>query len=265
MNTDVLALQDSHGSIRQYQDKPIEEELLHKILHTGTRAATSGNMQFYAMVLTKNQEQKQKLYQAHGQQAMIMQAPILITFCADLHRMQCWFDMRDAQTSFANEVSLIRGIIDASLLAQNVVLAAEAMDLGTCYMGSTLTGIKEIVDILSLPKLVVPVTTICMGYRAEEKKRIERLPLTAVVHDESYKRFDAEKIDAVYKQRELDYWQRFAMNPKRKQFLDRKDVNNVPQAYRALKFDQKQLEDYSKNLWECYQEQFLSVEARFDM
>ncbi|HMQ09954.1 MAG TPA: nitroreductase family protein [Oligoflexia bacterium] len=259
MNTDVLALQDGHSSIRQYQNKAIEADLLQKILLTGTRAATSGNMQFYAMVLTQDPQQKQKLYQAHGEQAMILQAPVLITFCADLHRMQRWFDVREAKTSFANEVSLIRGIIDASLLAQNVVLAAEAMDLGTCYMGSTLKGIKEIVNILNLPKLVVPVTTICMGYPAEEKKRIERLPLAAVVHNESYDSFNAERIDTVYSQREQDYWLRFTQNPQRKKVLDRDNVSNVAQAYRALKYDQQELEDYSKNLWECYQTQFLSV------
>ncbi|MCI5071712.1 nitroreductase family protein [bacterium] len=259
MSLDFLALLDGHGSIRQYQDKAVDEALLQKILQTGTRAATSGNMQFYAMVVSKDEQQKQKLYAAHGEQAMILQAPVLITFCADLHRMQRWFDTREAKTSFANEVSLIRGIIDASLLAQNVVVAAEAMGLGTCYMGSTLTGIKDIVSILNLPKLVVPVTTICLGYAAEDKKRIERLPMQAVLHEERYQMFDQQKIDAIYSQREQTYWQRFEQNPKRRAFLERDDVNNIAQAYRALKFDQKQLEEYSKNLWQCYQDQFLSI------
>lgn len=191
-----------HRSIRKYKQTPISDDLLNEILTAGTRASTTGNMQVYSIVVSKSKEIKEKLWEAHFKQDMVKQAPIVLTFCADFNRFNKWCNQRDAKPGYDNFLSFYTASIDALLAAQNVAIAAEDKGLGICYLGTTTYMAENIINILDLPKNVVPVTTIVIGYADENPKLTDRLPLNAVVHYEKYNDYSSRDIDNLYKEKE---------------------------------------------------------------
>jgi nitroreductase len=192
----------NHRSIRKFKTDPIDKNILNKILEASSRASTTGNMQVYSIVLTSRSELKQQLWEAHFKQNMVTQVPVIATFCADFNRFNQWCRLRDAEPGYDNFLSFYTATIDALLAAQNFALAAEDSGLGICYLGTTVYMAERIIDILELPKLVVPVTTIVLGYADETPGLTERLPVKAVVHYEKYKNYSKQDIDEMYAEKE---------------------------------------------------------------
>ncbi len=191
-----------HRSIRNYKEDEIPSDLLSEILQAGTRASTTGNMQVYSMIVNEDPEIKEKLWEAHFKQPMVKKAPVHITFCADFHRFNTWCRNRKAEPGYDNFLSFMTAAIDALLASQNVVIEAESHGLGACYLGTATYNADKIIEILNLPKNVVPVAALVLGYPAEIPGLTDRLPLEAVVHNEKYQIFTKEKIDRVYEERE---------------------------------------------------------------
>ena len=187
-----------HRSVRKYQLKAIPEDILRQILEAGICASNTGNMQMYSMIVTKGETLKQQLWEVHFRQDMVLQAPVLITFCADVNRFNKWCRLRKAEPGYNNLLWLCNAGIDAVLAAQNVALAAESFGLGICYLGTTTYNADRIIDILKLPEGVVPITTLAIGYPDGETSLTGRLPLEAVVHDEVYHDYLNEDIDYMY-------------------------------------------------------------------
>ncbi|HOY73283.1 MAG TPA: nitroreductase family protein [Tenuifilaceae bacterium] len=192
----------SHRSIRRYKSTPIDESLLNEILQAGIRASTTGNMQVYSIIVTKSQEVKQQLLPCHFNQQMVVEAPVVLTFCADFNRFNKWCGQRKAEPGYDNFISFFTGAIDALLVAQNVCIAAEENGLGICYLGTTTYTADRIVEVLKLPKGVVPVTTVVMGYPDESPELTDRLPLAGVVHHEVYQDYSEGVIDQIYMNKE---------------------------------------------------------------
>ena len=120
----------SHRSIRKYKDTPIEDALFKKILEAGFRGSTTGNMQIYSIIVTKEPELKRKLWENHFKQDMVNQAPVVLTFCADINRFNKWCEMRHADPGYDNFLWFVNAAIDATIAAQNVCIAAESNGLG---------------------------------------------------------------------------------------------------------------------------------------
>ena len=191
-----------HRSIRSYSEKPIDKTVLDKILYAGTRASTTGNMQVYSVIVTSEKKLKEQLWEAHFQQDMVKQAPVILTFCADFYRFNKWCRQRKAVPGYDNFLSFFTAAIDALLVAQNIVLAAEYFGLGICYLGTTTYMSERIVEILRLPEQVVPITTLAIGYPAENPGLTDRLPVSGVVHYETYKDYTSGDINSIYKEKE---------------------------------------------------------------
>jgi len=189
-------------SIRKYTDKPVSQELLDKILLAGSRASTTGNMQVYSIIVTRSQEIKDKLSPAHFNQSMITTAPVVLTFCADFNRFNKWCRQRKAEPGYDNFLSFMTAAIDALLVAQTVCNAAEEEGLGICYLGTVIYNAASIIETLQLPKGVVPVATVTMGWPAEFPAQVDRLPLSGVVHNETYQDYSPEMIDNIYRDKE---------------------------------------------------------------
>jgi len=192
----------NHRSIRKYKDVPVDGSILEQVLNAGIRASTTGNMQVYSIIVTTDKALREQLWEAHFKQDMVLEAPVHLTFCADFNRFNTWCRMREADPGYDNFLSFFTAAIDALLAAQNVVLEAEAHGLGICYLGTATYMADRIVELLHLPRSVVPVTCITMGYPDEDPPLRDRLPLEAVVHRETYEGYNAEKIDRIYKERE---------------------------------------------------------------
>jgi len=198
----MIPLINNHRSIRKFTDKIIPNNFLNEILTAGAKASTTGNMQVYSMVVTTQKDIKEKLWEAHFKQNMVLEAPVTITFCADFNRFTKWCYARKADPGYDNFLSFFTAAIDALLVAQNIALAAESKNMGICYMGTTTYMAEKIIEILSLPKLVVPVTTLVIGYPAESPDMTDRLPLEAVIHNEVYRDYTNDDINRLYKDKE---------------------------------------------------------------
>lgn len=191
-----------HRSIRKYKDREIDNNTLNTILSAGTRASTTGNMQVYSMVVTRDESIRKQLWECHFKQDMVLQAPVHITFCADFNRFNKWCKQRSAVPGYDNYLSFFTAAIDALLVSQNVCLAAEDLGLGICYLGTATYNSRRIIDILQLPRGVVPVAAIVAGYPDEDPVLADRLPLEGVVHFERYGDYSPEDIDRIYADRE---------------------------------------------------------------
>lgn len=191
-----------HRSIRKFKSTPIPEEELRELLEAASRASTCGNMQLYSLVVTRDKAMREKLLPCHFGQQMVVEAPCVVTVCADVHRFSMWCEQREAEPAYDNFAWFLTATIDAMLAAQNLVVAAEAHGLGVCYLGTTLYTAGEIVRTLKLPKGVLPITTIVLGYPDEKPELTDRLPLDAVVHFEQYNDYTMAEIDELWAERE---------------------------------------------------------------
>jgi nitroreductase len=116
--------------VRRYRPDPVPDEQLHRLLETGLRASSSGNMQTWSVVVTRDRALREQLLEPHMGQTMVTEAPVLLTFCADFHRMRRWLALSDAHIHFDDPFSFLLATIDAPLASQNVALATEAEGLG---------------------------------------------------------------------------------------------------------------------------------------
>lgn len=237
-----------HRTIRNYKPDPIPAAVLEEILQAGIRASSSGNMQAYSIIVTRDEKLRQQLYKAHYEQDMILSAPLLITFCADFHRMRHWLDISNAPDNFDNFISFMIAAIDAILVSQNVALAAESKGLGICYLGSTLTNCDQVGKILQLPENVVPVVGFTLGYPDEDPPLRDRLPLNGLVHENIYQDYNSEQIADIYRQREVAGWQRYMSYPRVRRRILESGVDNLAQVYTVVKYSRASHQEYSTNL-----------------
>ncbi len=198
-SSDVLL---ERRTIRKYFPDAIDNELLDSIIAQGCRASTTGNMQLYSIIITKSAEKKKELLPLHFNQKIVTEAPVLLTFCADFNRFSKWCRLRGAEPGYDNFLSFMTAAIDALLVAQTVCIAAEAEGLGICYLGTTTYMAKGIIDVLKLPAGVVPVTTIAMGWPAENPEQVDRLASAAIVHNEVYSDYRDADVDRYYSPKE---------------------------------------------------------------
>lgn len=194
-----------HRSVRNFQPgRPISESLMNDLLAAAVRASTVGNMQLYSIVVTEASSPVfDKLSPCHFNQPAAVSSSALATFCADVHRFSQWCRQRGAEPGYDNLQWFVNAAIDALLASQNFSLEAEANGLGICYLGTTTYNAAEIVRILQLPRGVVPVATVAVGYPAEPLPPLtDRLPLEAVVHRDTYRDYAPERIDELWAARE---------------------------------------------------------------
>ncbi len=191
------------GSVRSFLPTPVASDILHDILTAAVQASNTGNMQIYSIIVTTREDLRTDLCQrAHFNQQMVKDAPVHLTFCADLNRFNQWCSLRGAEPGYDNFLSFFTASVDAIIAAQTACVAAEAHGLGICYLGTVNYNAETVGEILNLPQHVVPVASVVLGYPAQQAQVTPRLPLEAVVHYETYTDFSAERINAIYAERE---------------------------------------------------------------
>ncbi len=155
-------------------NKDVSEDLLKTLLEKAERTPTMGNLQLYSVVITRNEEKKAQLAPAHFNQPMVMGAPVVLTFCADFRRTTLWAENRKATPGYDNFLSFLNAATDALLYCQTFCNLAEEEGLGTCFLGTTIYNPKTIIEALQLPRLVMPVATITLGWPAEDPALTDR-------------------------------------------------------------------------------------------
>lgn len=189
-------------TIRQYTSRRISDELLRDIVGEAVMAPTTGNMQLYSVIVTRDPEMKKALVPAHFGQPQVEGCDVVLTICADFNRFVKWCEARNAQPGYDNAQSLLTAVLDAALFAQQLSNAAEARGLGCCFLGTTTYNAPDIARTLRLPSRVLPLMTLTVGYPANDGVDVGRLPIEAVMHDEYYHDYEPSDIDRLYAEKE---------------------------------------------------------------
>ncbi|WP_167605243.1 nitroreductase family protein [Maribellus sediminis] len=242
-----MELLNNHVSIRQFKDVDVSSELLKSILYSGTRASTTGNMQLYSIVVNKDKALRKKLAPLHFNQPVAVNAPVLLTFVADFNRFNKWCEQNNAKPGYDNFLSFNNALIDATLVAQNVCIAAENMGLGVCYLGTTLYNADKIIDVLQLPKYTFPVTTVALGYPANIPDLTDRIPFEGVVHEEVYADYTNQKIDELYAFKES--------LESSKQFVKENGKESLAQVFTDVRYKKEDNEFFSEKMLEVLKQQ----------
>ncbi len=183
---DTIKLLQSHRSIRKYQNKAIEEEKLLEIIKSAQSASTSSFVQAYSIISVENKENRRRISELAGNQAYIVECPVFLVFCADLSRLERACHSNDREFDGGYTESFIIATVDAALVAQNTMVAAESLGLGGVYIGGIRNNPAKIADILKLPKNCYPLVGMCLGYPADNPDRKERLPIEVVFKKDEY-------------------------------------------------------------------------------
>lgn len=243
----LLDVMKTRRSVRKYSDKEVSEQLLNQLLEAASRTQTMGNLQLYSVVVTRSAEMKEKLSPAHFNQPMVKGAPVVLTICADSNRTTEWCRNRKAEPGYDNMLSFINAASDALLYAQTFSCLAEEAGLGICYLGTTVYMPGMIIDALQLPKLVMPVATLTVGWPDEKPALSDRLPLASFIHAESYKEYSPADIDAYYTEKEN--------LPENKKFVEINKKETLAQIFTDIRYTKRDNEALSTAFMETLKKQ----------
>lgn len=232
-------------SVRKFLPKEINEEFLSDILTKAMKAPTTGNMQLYSVIVTKEEEAKKKLAPLHFSQPAT-QAPVLLTVCADLYRFTRWCELSHADAGFYNFLSFTSAFADAMIYAQQVVTIAESEGLGTCYLGTVTYNAPEISELLKLPRGVIPVACIALGWPDGEGEETERLELRGVMHCENYHVPSDEEVFDIFKIKE-----EYGPN---KKYVAENGKENLAQVFAEVRYPRGMNEEFSKKFLDYLRE-----------
>lgn len=238
---------NNRKSIRKYSSREVSSQLLTSLLKDAERTPTMGNLQLYSVVVTRDEEMKAKLAPAHFNQPMVTGAPVVLTFCADFRRTTLWAENRKAAPGYDNFLSFINATTDTLLYCQTFCNLAEESGLGSCFLGTTVYLPQLIIDTLKLPKLTFPVATITLGWPDEDPAQSDRLPVDAIIHEETYNDYTPERIDRFYA-----YKESLAEN---KHFVEINHKETLAQVFTDLRYTRKDNEAMSEGMMKALKNQ----------
>lgn len=197
-------------SVRVYEDKPVPIEVKDEIIKAAMRAPTAGNMMLYSILDITDQAIKNRLAETCDNQPFIANAPLVLMFFADYQRTYDYFKICGVTDSLGisteeirtpEEGDLLLACSDALIAAQNAVVAAEALGLGSCYIGDIIENYEIHKELLRLPDYVFPISMLVFGYPTEQQKKREqpeRFDKKFIVFENKYKRLEKNEFDEMY-------------------------------------------------------------------
>ena len=183
-------------SIRKYEPRPISPDDKKLILEAALQAPTAGNQNLYTILDITDNDLKQALSQYCDNQPFIAQAPLALVFLADCRRWYDSYQLAGVSSRLPAEGDLFIAVADAVIAAQNTVVAAEALGIGSCYIGDILEQEEDVRKALALDEYVFPAAFVVYGYptrEQKERKKPARPPLSYIVQENRYRRFSKEE------------------------------------------------------------------------
>jgi FMN reductase [NAD(P)H] len=192
---ETLRLLIERASCRSFEDKPIPENVMQLVLEAGIHAATGGNLQPYSIIRIENQANKTKLAELCGHQLFIATAPVDLLFCIDLHRLQRWAEIEVAPfTATSAFRHFWISFQDTIICAQNICTAADALGLGSVYIGTVTECFREIRQMFELPDGVFPVVLLCLGYPRMRPLPRKKLGVEVIVYRDRYREIEEQTL-----------------------------------------------------------------------
>ena len=183
-----------HRSVRMFRPEPLPEGMLDRIVREAQRAPTDATAQMYSFVRVASGEIRRRIAAFSGDQSHVVDAAEFLVVCADLYRLEGELQSRGHRLGAYPAAALHFAVVDASLAAQRLVDAAEALGLGTVCIGGILNGIEELVGLLALPRGVLPLFGLCLGRPGETPVERPRVALASVLHTD---RYQGQTLDAI--------------------------------------------------------------------
>lgn len=185
MNSTIKTLLN-HRSIRAFTAEPISTEQLETILDCGIAASSSSFIQCVSIIRITDQSKREKLAEYAGNQAYVAKCAEFLVFCIDYNRHKQIHP--DAQLGFTEQTLI--GSIDAGLMAQNCLTAAESLELGGVYIGGLRNNPDKVAELLHMPEHVLPLFGLCLGHPAQTPETKPRLPKDILIHENQYQTLD---------------------------------------------------------------------------
>lgn len=216
MKNPTLEVIRNRTSLRVFSTQEISKEEEDAIVESAMLAPTAGNQMLYSMIIIRDQKKKEALAESCDHQAFIAKAPLVIVFVADHHR---WFEYykKNGVKEFSQEHNLafeapqesdlLLAVEDAMIAAQNSVIAAESLGIGSCYIGDIVENAEFVRDVLHLPQYTMPIGMVVYGHYREDHKKVfrKRFDRKYIVFDDAYEQLSAQDYEDMYKEREITY------------------------------------------------------------
>ena len=196
---DTMRLLLERASVRDFQSREIPEDVFNDIMRAAAHAPTGGNLQPYSIVVVREQATKDRLTEMCGGQRFVSRAPVDLVFCIDYHRLERWARLEGAPFSACDAfMSFWVAFQDTIIAAQNVCTAADALGLGSVYVGSIMSSFTEIREMLDMPEGVFPVVLLSLGYPKKRPEPRRKLPPSVFVHEGRYTELPDDELRAVF-------------------------------------------------------------------
>ena len=229
----------SRRSCRDFKNQKIDQRTLENIISEAVKAPTCGNMQLYTIIVTQENENKEKLAAFHFNQPAATTAPAILTICADFNRFTRWCENNKADAGYDNFHSFVTALTDAVIIAQQITTIAEMKGLGTCYLGTVTYNAKEIAELLELPELVIPVASLAIGLPNTPGEKTDRLPLEGILHYEKYNKYTDSDINDIFKIHDK--------NPENQKFIKENNKDNLAQVFAEVRYPREMNEKVSED------------------
>ncbi len=190
---EVIRQLTARKSVRVFEEREIDEEIVLRILDAATQAPTAGNQQLYTILRITDKDKLLRLSESCDHQPFIAEGKLVLVFCADCRKWYEAYKYGDCSPREPGAGDLMLAVVDTAIAAQNAVIAAESFGIGSCYIGDILENIEEQREILNLPEYVMPAVMLVFGYPTQQQKdrpKPVRSPLDTIVFENSYPEFD---------------------------------------------------------------------------
>lgn len=184
----------AHASLRHFSQEKISSEVISLLIAAAQSASTSSNLQAWSVIAVQDSERKAALSQLAGNQSFVREAPLFLVWTIDVHRPAQVITLAETKNGLEQAIglesvdSLLIGTIDVALAAQNLTIAAHSLGLGSVYVGAIRNNLQGVIEQLKLPKGVIPVFGLAVGYPKNQATQgiKPRLPQQVVLHHEVY-------------------------------------------------------------------------------
>lgn len=213
--TPTIDLLCAHRSIRKFTDEPITDEQRTAIVASAQSASSSSFLQCSSIIRITDSAMREQLVTLAGGQPHIAQAAEFWVFCADFNRLLqiC----PDAKLGLAEQ--LLLGAVDTAIMGQNAFTAAESLGLGGVYIGGIRNSISAVTELLALPKYVLPLFGLCLGWPDQNHDTKPRMPTAMLVHENHYQPVDKDLL-AQYDEEMAQYYLSRGDNTRRDTWSD---------------------------------------------
>lgn len=188
---ETIRTQLEHRTIREFKDQKIPHQIFEQLLEVARRTATSTGMQASSIIRVTNPDMKKKIAEICNQEYVARVTELLI-FIVDQYRNNQIAKEKNCFVETAGDMDrFFAAFTDACIMAQNIVIAAESMGLGTVYLGSILNDSEKICELLKLPKLTFPVIGLGLGYPNQNPQIKPRMEMKLRFFENTYKVFES--------------------------------------------------------------------------